>query len=775
MRPTDPRPDSRPDHPQRRWRDGVAVLVVVALGWSATALVYRSMREAESQRLQARTEAAAGEVLGRVEQQLHRTVEAARSAALMVEAQPALTRAAFMRYAAQLASALPAVGMLEWQPLVPGAERAAFEQRAREQGLLDFSIKEPSADGLTWEAAPRRERYVPILYGWPEGKSPLGFNLANDPVRMASKDEAARRGRPLASGSFPVLRQDIGGGSVMGFAITAPVMEGEPGPQGQGVPLGFLAAVVELPALFAPVMAQAQRARMDLWLFEGRQPQGRPLISSPGATPLPSTASEAQALQRVSALDVAGRAWTLVQQPQASLLREGTGTLPTVVLGLGAMASLLLGAALHRLLRERALAQAARATLARERQRLSDVLDGTRAAAWEHDFATGETHVNAHWERLAGYAPGEHPIGAGYHWRDDCHPDDAPAVAEALRRHFAGETEAYEMEYRHRHKTQGWVWVLARAKVLTRDAEGRPRMMAGTLVDVQARKEAEARIQALNATLEARVEARTAELTRALASLNDSREALARTEVRATLDTLVANVAQQLHTPLGNSVIAVQNLSDRSRELHERLDGPLRRRELVEFVDQVQANAELAQRNLARATHLLDTFRQVASAPAGEQARTIDLREWLGALSDTLAHSQRLQPHALTLDIPEGLRLLTAPGLLGQVLTQLLQHLATHAFPAGHRGQLLLRAHEADGHLILSLGDDGPGLPPDSENGLFAPLLHRTGADGRTPLGLAIADQLLRQDLGGSLRVVGLPGPGTRFEIRLPLSAPPAR
>jgi signal transduction histidine kinase len=40
---------------------------------------------------------------------------------------------------------------------------------------------------------------------------------------------------------------------------------------------------------------------------------------------------------------------------------------------------------------------------------------------------------------------------------------------------------------------------------------------------------------------------------------------------------------------------------------------------------------------------------------------------------------------------------------------------------------------------------------------------------------LAIADQLLRQDLGGSLRVVGLPGPGTRFEIRLPLSAPPAR
>lgn len=765
-----------PDTPPRRWQDAVLVLVVVALGLGATALVHQSMREAEAQRLEARSAAAANEVLGRVEQSLNRTVEAVRSAALMVEAQPTLPRAAFMRYAGQLAGALPAVGMVEWQPIVPASQRDAFERRAREQGLLDYAIVEPAKDGRTWQPAPERERYVPILYGWPEGKAPLGFNLGDDPVRMASKDEAARRGRPLASVSFPVLRQDIAGGALTGFAITAPVMDDTPGPSGQAVARGFLAAVIELPALFAPAMPQAQRARMDLWVFEGPRPQSRPLLASPGAAPLPATTGANFRLQQVHALDVAGQTWTLVQQPQAAMLREGAGALPTVVLGLGVLAAGLLGAAAHRVLRERALAQAARGTLVRERQRLSDVLEGTRAAAWEHDLVTGESHVNAHWETLAGYEPGEHPIGPDYDWRDDCHPDDVPAVAEALRRHFAGETEAYEMEYRHRHKTQGWIWVLARAKVLTRDADGRARLMAGTLVDVQARKESEARIQALNATLEARVEARTAELTRALASLNDSREALARTEVRATLDTLVANVSQQLHTPLGNGVIAVQNLADRSREFRERLDGaPLRRRELDEFVDQVQANAELAQRNLARATHLLDTFRQVATSPGDEQARRIDLREWLGALTDTLVSSQRLRPHRLALDVPEGLGLLTAPGLLGQVLTQLLQHLAAHAFAPGQAGALTLAAREADGHLVLSLGDDGPGLPPEGQNGLFAPLLRRTGADAGAPLGLAIADRLLRQDLGGSLRVVGLPGPGTRFEIRLPLSAPAAR
>jgi len=675
--------------------------------------------------------------------------------------------------------------MLEWQPLVRGADREAFERDAQAQGLVGYAIQEPTPDGQAWQPAPPRERYVPILYGWPEGKAPLGFNLAQDPVRMASKDEAARQGRPLASGSFPILRQDIGTAPVTGFAITAPVMASGPGPQGQSLTRGFLAAVVELPALFANAQRQAQREHVGLWVYEGPEPAGTLLFASAPGRGAPQASGRPADLQRVATLDVAGQAWTLVLQPQAALLDEGTSALPHVVLGLGLLVSVLLGAAFDRVARERARAQAARASLARESQRLSNVLDGTRAAAWERDLITGETHVNAQWERLAGHAPGEHPIGPDYDWRQDCHPDDIAAVEAALQRHIGGQTEAYDMEYRHRHKTQGWVWMHARAKVLARDAEGRPLLMAGTLVDIQARKEAEARILELNATLEARVQARTDELAHALDTLGETREDMARAEARATLDTLVASVSQELHTPLGNSAIAVQNLADRGREFRQRLDaGPLRRSELATFVGQVQDNAELAQRNLARAAHLLDTFRQIGAEPGGEQQREIDLAEWLQALTVALAPALRLRSHAVRLDVPEGLRLATRPGPLGQVLIRLLQHLAQHAFAPGQAGTLTLGASAAEGHLLLVLGDDGPGLPPEAQAGLSSlagvasPLLRRAGGEGTEGdargalLAMAVVDKLVRKDLGGSIRVVGLPGPGARFELRLPLQAP---
>lgn len=761
------------DRPRPLWHDALLVAAVLALGVAATVVVHGSLREADAHRLQLRSTAASNEVLGRVELTLTRTVEAVRSAALMVETQAALPRAAFMRYAQQLAGALPAVAMLEWQPVVPGPQRDAFERKAREQGLPYFALKEPSDDGLAWQPAPERERYVPILYGWPEGQSPLGYNLAPDPVRMASKDEAARLGRPVASGSFSILGQNIGAHPVRGFAISAPVMEATPSPSGTASARGFLAAVVALPELFAPVTTQAQNAALDLWVYEGSAAQGKLLLRSAQAPARPAPSGQAAALQRVATVDVAGQAWTLVLQPQAALLSEGRHALTSAVLALGLLATLLLSGAVLRALRERRHAQAARAKLAMEQQRLTEVIDVTRAAVWEHDFVTGRSTANARWETMAGYAPGEHALQPGYDWHEDCHPEDVPRVEESLRRHFAGETESYEIDYRHRRKDGGWLWVHTRAKVLARDAQGRPLRVAGTALDIQPQKEAEARILELNAALEARVEERSAQLATALASLEDSREELARAEGRATIDTLVANVTQELASPLGNGVIAAQNLADRSREFQRRLsDGPLRRSELQDYMSQVVDNAELAQRNLARAAQLLDTFRQFGSDPVGEPRREIDLAEWLQALQATLANSPRVRPHTLRLDVPDGLRLDTLTGPLSQVLIQLLQHLAQHAFAPGQSGQLTLAAHSADGHLHLALGDDGAGLPPSALSGLFAPLLRHSAAQAGAHLGMAIVDRLVRKDLGGSIRVVGLPGPGVRFELRLPLQAP---
>jgi signal transduction histidine kinase len=93
----------------------------------------------------------------------------------------------------------------------------------------------------------------------------------------------------------------------------------------------------------------------------------------------------------------------------------------------------------------------------------------------------------------------------------------------------------------------------------------------------------------------------------------------------------------------------------------------------------------------------------------------------------------------------------------------------------GGKGRLHLAAELAspsagDGapRLVLTVSDEGPGVPPEIRDRLFEPFVTR-GKKSGTGLGLAVARRFV-EDHGGTLEL--LPeGPGARFRIAMPLGA----
>jgi len=134
--------------------------------------------------------------------------------------------------------------------------------------------------------------------------------------------------------------------------------------------------------------------------------------------------------------------------------------------------------------------------LARERQSLQNIIEGTQVGTWEWNVETGKTEFNERWAQIVGYTLAELGETNIQTWADFAHPDDQRVSALALERHFDGLTPAYECEARMRHRDGHWVWVLDRGKIFSRSADGRPRWMAGTHMDITGRKQAETAMRA---------------------------------------------------------------------------------------------------------------------------------------------------------------------------------------------------------------------------------------------------------------------------------------
>ena len=266
---------------------------------------------------------------------------------------------------------------------------------------------------------------------------------------------------------------------------------------------------------------------------------------------------------------------------------------------------------------------------------------------------------------------------------------------------------------------------------------------------------------------------RTEELSRALAQLQQTQADLLEAEKLASLGSLVAGVAHELNTPIGNALVAATTLDQESHDIVQEVDaGTIRRSALREFLGRASELSELITRSCQRAAKLIGSFKQVAVDQGTEQLRAFDLRELVGdhlaALEPNLG-SSRVVVHNR---IPPAIECLSYPGTLGQIVSGLVQNALIHAFEAECEGTVTLEARVQDGSVSLSVSDNGKGMSADVIRHVFEPFFTTRLGQGQSGLGLTICRNMAGGVLGGTLSVDSKEGVGTVFRLQFPVQAP---
>ncbi len=306
------------------------------------------------------------------------------------------------------------------------------------------------------------------------------------------------------------------------------------------------------------------------------------------------------------------------------------------------------------------------------------------------------------------------------------------------------------------------------------------RFVTSAFEDITEKFNNELAIYDLNINLEHRVVERTdalqkanKELATTLETLSRAQEDLVRSEKLAALGSLVAGIAHELNTPIGNSLMVASTLVDQTREFCANIKSGLKRSTLDSYTVDAAKAGDILVRNLLRAADLVTSFKQVAIDQTSSQRRRFLLDEVIAEILLTLWPAIKKTNYEVVQEITPDLSMDSYPGPLGQVVTNLINNALIHGFEGRATGTVTIKGRALEGGMIeLSLSDNGIGIPAENLKRIYDPFFTTKLGAGGSGLGLNITHNIVTGLLGGRINVHSEVGSGTCFTLSLPSEAP---
>jgi PAS domain S-box-containing protein len=328
-------------------------------------------------------------------------------------------------------------------------------------------------------------------------------------------------------------------------------------------------------------------------------------------------------------------------------------------------------------------------------------------------------YISPQLERVLGYTPEEwlahpHPMASF------THPDDIAVVREAEERSLSL-GEPFRAEYRMQTKDGGWLWILDEATAV-RDQNGRPFVLQGVMYDISERKRSEQELK---------------EVLEKLRSMDRLK------------NTLLHTLSHDLQNPLTAIHGAASTL--------ERLDSQLSTEERTSLLKSLAARTQSLRTLL---TDLLDLDRldrgivEPRRSPVDLPAMIRRLVASSEALTGRLVEIET-EPVTIAVDQPK----------VERMVENLIANVARHTDDA----RVWIRVAPQDGGALISVDDEGAGVPDELKEKIFVPYSRGPEAAELPGSGIGLSLVARFAELhGGRAWVEDRPGRGASFRVFLP-------
>ncbi len=250
--------------------------------------------------------------------------------------------------------------------------------------------------------------------------------------------------------------------------------------------------------------------------------------------------------------------------------------------------------------------------------------------------------------------------------------------------------------------------------------------------------------------------------------LSTAQDQLVESAKMAALGGLVAGVAHEINTPLGVSVTATTHLADQI-DLFDReyKSGQLKKSSLDNLLRDAKDSCGMLTRNLRRASELISNFKQVAVDQSSEDRREFELQSYIEELIQSLRSQFKQGNHSIHLTSSSKIHLNNFPGVIAQIMTNLIMNSLNHGFKNKTHGEIFIALTLENNEIVIDYRDKGVGLSEQQREKVFEPFYTTARSTGGSGLGMSISYNLITSKLNGTINCL-MSSEGAHFRITFP-------
>lgn len=256
------------------------------------------------------------------------------------------------------------------------------------------------------------------------------------------------------------------------------------------------------------------------------------------------------------------------------------------------------------------------------------------------------------------------------------------------------------------------------------------------------------------------------ELKNSILELNKAKKRLLASEKMASLGNLSAEVSHEVNTPIGVSITSTSYLSDLLSNLTKDIDEQkLTKRSVDDFVRNAQQSVELLMNNLARASDLMTSYKQIAVDQISDKMRMINMTKYLDEIIQSLRPRLKKANHTIQVNCANDIEIYNHAGAIAQVFTNLIINSIIHGFENTQAGEITIDIKMQENTIKIHYQDNGIGLNKEQLSKLYEPFFTTKATQGGSGLGTHIVHDLVTDTLNGKIQANSELGHGLSYDI----------